>query len=139
ELVADRIVRFAELVGRERVMAGTDCGLGGRIHPHIARAQLGTLAPGAGPPPPRPPLSRPPGRTPSFPRGAPGARRGGAAGGGGGPGGGGGGGGERWGGVGPPRPVRRPRGGDSGQWVTQLERSPTPDDGPLPVSRSAGS
>jgi len=47
ELVADRIVRFAELVGRERVMAGTDCGLGGRIHPDIASAKLETLAQGA--------------------------------------------------------------------------------------------
>jgi 5-methyltetrahydropteroyltriglutamate--homocysteine methyltransferase len=47
ELVADRIVRFAELVGRERVMAGTDCGLGGRIHPDIAWAKLEALAQGA--------------------------------------------------------------------------------------------
>src|SRR5262252_3963650 len=47
ELVADRIVRFAELVGRERVMAGTDCGLGGRIHADIAWAKLETLAQGA--------------------------------------------------------------------------------------------
>src|SRR5262249_24576932 len=47
ELVADRIVRFAELVGRERVMPGTDCGLGGRIHPDIAWAKLETLAQGA--------------------------------------------------------------------------------------------
>jgi 5-methyltetrahydropteroyltriglutamate--homocysteine methyltransferase len=30
ELVADRIVRFAEAVGRENVVASTDCGLGGR-------------------------------------------------------------------------------------------------------------
>jgi 5-methyltetrahydropteroyltriglutamate--homocysteine methyltransferase len=33
ELVADRIIRFAKLVGRERVIASTDCGLGGRAHP----------------------------------------------------------------------------------------------------------
>ena len=33
ELVAQRIVRFADLVGRERVIASTDCGFGGRIHP----------------------------------------------------------------------------------------------------------
>ena len=32
ELVAERIVRFANLVGRERVIAATDCGLGGRVH-----------------------------------------------------------------------------------------------------------
>jgi 5-methyltetrahydropteroyltriglutamate--homocysteine methyltransferase len=47
ELVADRILRFANLVGRERVIASTDCGLGGRIHPQIAWAKLETLAQGA--------------------------------------------------------------------------------------------
>jgi len=47
ELVADRILRFANLVGRERVIASTDCGLGGRIHPDIAWAKLDTLAQGA--------------------------------------------------------------------------------------------
>jgi 5-methyltetrahydropteroyltriglutamate--homocysteine methyltransferase len=47
ELVADRIVRFAELVGRERVIASTDCGLGGRVHPQIAWAKLDALAEGA--------------------------------------------------------------------------------------------
>jgi 5-methyltetrahydropteroyltriglutamate--homocysteine methyltransferase len=47
ELVAERILRFANLVGRERVVASTDCGLGGRIHPQIAWAKLETLAQGA--------------------------------------------------------------------------------------------
>ena len=47
ELVADRIVRFADLVGRERVIASTDCGLGGRVHPQIAWAKLEALAQGA--------------------------------------------------------------------------------------------
>jgi 5-methyltetrahydropteroyltriglutamate--homocysteine methyltransferase len=47
ELVADRIARFAEGVGRERVVPTTDCGLGGRIHPQIAWAKLGALAEGA--------------------------------------------------------------------------------------------
>ena len=47
ELVADRIVRFAKLVGRERVIASTDCGLGGRIHPQIAWAKLEALVEGA--------------------------------------------------------------------------------------------
>jgi 5-methyltetrahydropteroyltriglutamate--homocysteine methyltransferase len=47
EVVADRIVRFAEGVGRERVIASTDCGLGGRIHPQIAWAKLGALCEGA--------------------------------------------------------------------------------------------
>jgi len=31
------------------------------------------------------------------------------------------------------------KGGDSGEWVTQLERSPAPADGPRPASRSASS
>jgi 5-methyltetrahydropteroyltriglutamate--homocysteine methyltransferase len=47
ELVAERILRFAKLVGRERVIASTDCGLGGRVHPQIAWAKLETLAQGA--------------------------------------------------------------------------------------------
>jgi 5-methyltetrahydropteroyltriglutamate--homocysteine methyltransferase len=47
ELVAERILRFANLVGRERVIASTDCGLGGRIHPQIAWAKLEALAQGA--------------------------------------------------------------------------------------------
>jgi 5-methyltetrahydropteroyltriglutamate--homocysteine methyltransferase len=47
ELVAERILRFAKLVGRERVIAATDCGLGGRIHPDIAWAKLQALAEGA--------------------------------------------------------------------------------------------
>ncbi|MBN9607293.1 MAG: cobalamin-independent methionine synthase II family protein [Actinomycetales bacterium] len=47
DLVAQRLERFAGLVGRERVIAGTDCGLGGRVHPHIAWAKLETLAEGA--------------------------------------------------------------------------------------------
>jgi 5-methyltetrahydropteroyltriglutamate--homocysteine methyltransferase len=47
ELVAERIVRFANIVGRERVIASTDCGLGGRIHPQIAWAKLEALAAGA--------------------------------------------------------------------------------------------
>ncbi len=47
ELVCDRICRFADLVGRERVIASTDCGLGGRVHPQIAWAKLEALAQGA--------------------------------------------------------------------------------------------
>jgi 5-methyltetrahydropteroyltriglutamate--homocysteine methyltransferase len=46
-LVADRIMRFAQIVGRENVIASTDCGLGGRIHPQIAWAKLAALAEGA--------------------------------------------------------------------------------------------
>ena len=48
ELVADRIERFATAVGRENVLASTDCGLGGRIHPQIAWAKLEALSAGAG-------------------------------------------------------------------------------------------
>jgi 5-methyltetrahydropteroyltriglutamate--homocysteine methyltransferase len=47
EVVADRIVRYAGLVGRENVIAGTDCGLGMRVHPQIARAKLKALGEGA--------------------------------------------------------------------------------------------
>ncbi|HEX4365345.1 MAG TPA: cobalamin-independent methionine synthase II family protein [Rhodopila sp.] len=47
DLVAERITRFANLVGRERVIAATDCGLGGRVHPDIAWAKLAALAQGA--------------------------------------------------------------------------------------------
>jgi len=47
ELVADRIARFADAVGKERVIASTDCGLGGRVHPQIAWAKLEALAQGA--------------------------------------------------------------------------------------------
>ena len=47
ELIADRIVRFAQVVGRENVIASTDCGLGGRVHPQIAWAKLAALSEGA--------------------------------------------------------------------------------------------
>ena len=47
ELVAERIVRFADVVGKERVIASTDCGLGGRVHPQIAWAKLESLTQGA--------------------------------------------------------------------------------------------
>jgi 5-methyltetrahydropteroyltriglutamate--homocysteine methyltransferase len=52
ELVAQRIVRFAEVVGRERVIAGTDCGFGtsgagDEVHPDVAWAKLRALVEGA--------------------------------------------------------------------------------------------
>ena len=52
ELVAQRIERYADIVGRERVIAGTDCGFGtfagfGAVHPDIAYAKLRSLAQGA--------------------------------------------------------------------------------------------
>ncbi|HEX4111250.1 MAG TPA: cobalamin-independent methionine synthase II family protein [Stellaceae bacterium] len=47
ELVSQRIQRFAKLVGKENVMAGTDCGFGWRSHPEIAWAKLNALVEGA--------------------------------------------------------------------------------------------
>jgi 5-methyltetrahydropteroyltriglutamate--homocysteine methyltransferase len=52
ELVADRIVTYANLVGRENVIAGTDCGFGTaatfeNVYPPIVWAKLATLAEGA--------------------------------------------------------------------------------------------
>jgi 5-methyltetrahydropteroyltriglutamate--homocysteine methyltransferase len=47
ELVADRILSYAKAVGRENVVAGTDCGLGGRVHAQIASAKLRALTEGA--------------------------------------------------------------------------------------------
>ncbi|MSP79358.1 MAG: epoxyalkane--coenzyme M transferase [Dehalococcoidia bacterium] len=47
ELVADRIKQYASVVGRENVIAGTDCGLGYRVHPEIQWAKLKTLSEGA--------------------------------------------------------------------------------------------
>jgi 5-methyltetrahydropteroyltriglutamate--homocysteine methyltransferase len=48
ELVAQRLVRYADAVGRENVIAGTDCGLGYRVgHPEIMWAKLAALSAGA--------------------------------------------------------------------------------------------
>jgi 5-methyltetrahydropteroyltriglutamate--homocysteine methyltransferase len=47
ELVAGRIIRYAQVVGRENVIASTDCGLGGRVHPQIAWSKLAALSEGA--------------------------------------------------------------------------------------------
>jgi 5-methyltetrahydropteroyltriglutamate--homocysteine methyltransferase len=48
DLVAERLVRYARLVGRENVLAGTDCGIGTRVgHPSICWAKLEALAEGA--------------------------------------------------------------------------------------------
>jgi 5-methyltetrahydropteroyltriglutamate--homocysteine methyltransferase len=52
ELIAQRIVKFAELVGRENVIAGSDCGFGtfvgvALVEPEIAWAKLAVLAEGA--------------------------------------------------------------------------------------------
>jgi 5-methyltetrahydropteroyltriglutamate--homocysteine methyltransferase len=47
ELVASRIERFAKIVGRERVIASTDCGMGLRCHHQVAWAKLKSLSEGA--------------------------------------------------------------------------------------------
>jgi 5-methyltetrahydropteroyltriglutamate--homocysteine methyltransferase len=52
ELVAERIVRLGRLVGRENIIAGTDCGFAQgpfhrRVHPTIMWAKLGALVEGA--------------------------------------------------------------------------------------------
>jgi 5-methyltetrahydropteroyltriglutamate--homocysteine methyltransferase len=51
-LVADRIIRFANLVGRENVIAGTDCGFAQsqsiqRVHPSVMWAKFQSLVEGA--------------------------------------------------------------------------------------------
>jgi len=52
ELIAQRIERFADFVGRERVIAGTDCGFGtfagyGKVDPDVAMKKLRSMAEGA--------------------------------------------------------------------------------------------
>jgi 5-methyltetrahydropteroyltriglutamate--homocysteine methyltransferase len=52
ELVAERLLRFASCVGRENVIAGTDCGfaqeeLNRRVHPTVMWAKLEAMAEGA--------------------------------------------------------------------------------------------
>ncbi|MBV8118736.1 MAG: cobalamin-independent methionine synthase II family protein [Alphaproteobacteria bacterium] len=52
ELVAERLCRFADIVGRERVIAGTDCGFGtfagyGKLDPDISFKKLAAMAQGA--------------------------------------------------------------------------------------------
>jgi 5-methyltetrahydropteroyltriglutamate--homocysteine methyltransferase len=53
ELIAQRIVRFADVVGRENVMAGGDCGFGTQasatpeVHPTIVWAKFEAMAKGA--------------------------------------------------------------------------------------------
>jgi len=52
ELAAERLLRFVDCVGRDNVMAGSDCGfsqspLGARVHGSIMWAKLRSLAAGA--------------------------------------------------------------------------------------------
>jgi 5-methyltetrahydropteroyltriglutamate--homocysteine methyltransferase len=43
---AGRILCYAAIVGRENIVAGTDCGLGGRVHADLVWAKLRTLVEG---------------------------------------------------------------------------------------------
>jgi 5-methyltetrahydropteroyltriglutamate--homocysteine methyltransferase len=46
-LVAERLVNYASVVGRENLQAGTDCGIGSRVgHEEIVRAKLSAVAQG---------------------------------------------------------------------------------------------
>jgi 5-methyltetrahydropteroyltriglutamate--homocysteine methyltransferase len=48
QAIADRLVRYAKIVGRENIMGGTDCGLGPRVgSPQVCWAKLEALAEGA--------------------------------------------------------------------------------------------
>jgi 5-methyltetrahydropteroyltriglutamate--homocysteine methyltransferase len=48
ELVAERLVNYASVVGRENLQGGTDCGIGSRVgHEEVAWAKLESLAAGA--------------------------------------------------------------------------------------------
>ena len=52
ELIAERLCRFADIVGRERVIAGSDCGFGtfagyGKLDPDISFKKLGAMVEGA--------------------------------------------------------------------------------------------
>ena len=48
QAIADRLVRYAKIVGRENVIAGTDCGIGSRVgHPHVGWAKFQAMAEGA--------------------------------------------------------------------------------------------
>jgi 5-methyltetrahydropteroyltriglutamate--homocysteine methyltransferase len=48
QLVANRLVKYGEIVGRENIMAGTDCGLGSRVgHPNIAWSKYEAMVEGA--------------------------------------------------------------------------------------------
>jgi 5-methyltetrahydropteroyltriglutamate--homocysteine methyltransferase len=46
--IADRLVRYAQIIGRENVIAGTDCGIGSRVgHPQVGWAKFQAMAEGA--------------------------------------------------------------------------------------------
>jgi len=46
--IADRLIRYAKIVGRENVIAGSDCGIGSRVgHPQVGWAKFQAMAEGA--------------------------------------------------------------------------------------------
>jgi 5-methyltetrahydropteroyltriglutamate--homocysteine methyltransferase len=48
QAIADRLVRYGKIVGRENVIAGTDCGIGSRVgHPQVGWAKFQAMAEGA--------------------------------------------------------------------------------------------
>jgi len=48
QAIADRLVRYGKIMGRENVIAGTDCGIGSRVgHPQVGWAKFQAMAEGA--------------------------------------------------------------------------------------------
>jgi 5-methyltetrahydropteroyltriglutamate--homocysteine methyltransferase len=48
QVVADRLIRYANLMGKENVIAGTDCGMGSRVgHPEVCWAKFNSMVEGA--------------------------------------------------------------------------------------------
>jgi len=48
QVVADRLIRYANLMGKEQVIAGTDCGMGSRVgHPEVCWAKFNAMVEGA--------------------------------------------------------------------------------------------
>ena len=48
QAIADRLVRYAKIMGRENIIAGTDCGIGSRVgHPQVGWAKFQAMAEGA--------------------------------------------------------------------------------------------
>jgi 5-methyltetrahydropteroyltriglutamate--homocysteine methyltransferase len=46
--IADRLVRYAKILGRKNIIAGTDCGIGSRVgHPQVGWAKFQAMAEGA--------------------------------------------------------------------------------------------
>ncbi len=48
QVVADRLIRYADLMGKEQIIAGTDCGMGSRVgHPEVCWAKLDAMVEGS--------------------------------------------------------------------------------------------